>query len=66
MTVGHEHDQPAVPEEAIAVRAYELYCARGCEGGHDVDDWLLAEAALREQARPALEQLATPAASATP
>jgi len=33
--------------EAIAVRAYELYVARGCAEGCDVDDWLQAERELR-------------------
>ena len=32
----------------IARRAFELYCARGCENGHDVEDWLQAERELRE------------------
>jgi hypothetical protein len=27
----------------IARRAYERYCERGCEDGHDVEDWLAAE-----------------------
>ena len=31
----------------VARRAYELYLARGCEHGHDVDDWLQAERELR-------------------
>lgn len=31
-------------EELIRVRAYNLYESRGCEDGHDVDDWLQAEA----------------------
>lgn len=31
-------------EEEISRRAYELYEARGCEDGHDVEDWLRAEA----------------------
>ena len=35
----------AITEE-IARRAYELFCARGCEHGHDVDDWLQAEKEL--------------------
>ena len=30
-------------EELIRVRAYELYEERGCEDGHDLDDWLQAE-----------------------
>lgn len=33
------HDQ-------IAVRAYELFCARGYQHGHDVEDWLIAEREL--------------------
>ena len=28
-------------------RAYELYEARGCDDGHDVEDWLQAERELR-------------------
>ncbi len=31
-------------EEEIRRRAYELYEARGWEDGHDLDDWLQAEA----------------------
>jgi Protein of unknown function (DUF2934) len=31
----------------IARRAYDLYLARGCEAGHDVDDWMQAERELR-------------------
>ena len=34
-------------DDDIARRAYELYCARGFEDGHDVDDWLDAERELR-------------------
>ena len=30
--------------EKIRQRAYELYEARGREEGHDIDDWLQAEA----------------------
>ena len=29
--------------EAIAVRAYERFLARGCEHGHDLEDWIAAE-----------------------
>jgi hypothetical protein len=32
----------------IARRAFELYCARGCEDGHHIQDWLQAERELRE------------------
>ena len=37
-----------VTEGDIARRAFELYCERGREDGHDVDDWLNAERELRE------------------
>ena len=36
-----------VTENDIARRAYELYLARDCEDGHDVDDWLQAERELQ-------------------
>jgi hypothetical protein len=32
--------------EDIAERAFEKYCARGYEHGHDVEDWLEAEREL--------------------
>lgn len=31
------------PQELIRVRAYELFEQRGCEHGHDMEDWLEAE-----------------------
>ncbi len=37
-----------VTESDVARRAYELYCDRGREDGHDVDDWLNAERELRD------------------
>jgi DUF2934 family protein len=40
--------QPAnVTHSDVARRAYDLYLARGCEHGHDVDDWMQAERELR-------------------
>jgi hypothetical protein len=36
-------------EEDIARRAFELYEARGCQSGHDVEDWLEAERELQEE-----------------
>jgi hypothetical protein len=40
--------QPATAANSdVARRAYDLYLARGCEHGHDVDDWLQAERELR-------------------
>ena len=39
--------QPAtMTQRDVARRSYELYLARGCEHGHDVDDWLQAEREL--------------------
>ncbi len=37
-------------EESIRRRAYALYEQRGREDGHDVDDWLRAEAEMTAQA----------------
>jgi Protein of unknown function (DUF2934) len=33
-------------DEEIRRRAYDLYETRGCKDGHDVDDWLRAEAEI--------------------
>jgi hypothetical protein len=33
-------------EELIRIRAYRFYEERGCEHGHDLEDWLLAEAEI--------------------
>lgn len=40
-----------LPDHDIARRAFELYCARGCQHGHDIDDWLQAERELRDSVR---------------
>ena len=40
-----------VTEGDIARRAFELYCDRGREDGHDVDDWLNAERELRHASK---------------
>lgn len=36
----------APSHEDIALRAYQLYLARGSEPGHESEDWLTAEAEL--------------------
>ncbi len=41
-------------EEQIRGRAYELYEHRGRENGHDLDDWLRAEAEINSQHRKAI------------
>ena len=33
-------------QEQIRVRAYDIYVQRGRNEGHDIDDWLQAEAEL--------------------
>jgi hypothetical protein len=35
-----------VPAETVSLRAYSFFQARGSEHGHDVEDWLVAEAEL--------------------
>ena len=48
VTVKMSASNPPEPmlEQAIRHRAYELYLQRGMAHGHDVDDWLQAEAEL--------------------
>lgn len=38
-----ESDNASDPRDRIAMRAYELYLARGGADGGDFDDWLAAE-----------------------
>jgi hypothetical protein len=40
-------------EERIRRRAYFLYEQRGCVNGHDVDDWLQAEAEVKGKSKTA-------------
>ncbi len=47
-----EYPQPnGVLEEMIRVRAYQLYAERGFKDGHAQEDWLRAEAEVRNQER---------------
>lgn len=41
---GMVDSQPS--REAIALRAYEIYLERGCEPGHELEDWTRAEQEL--------------------
>jgi hypothetical protein len=45
----NESPSALINEEDIARRAYSLYLARGGEDGSDVEDWLEAEALLRNE-----------------
>ncbi len=40
-------------DELIRRRAYDLYEQRGCLDGHDVDDWLQAEAEVSGKSKSA-------------
>ena len=43
-------NETATPNhDAIAKRAYELYLQRGSVPGHELDDWLQAEAELSQR-----------------
>jgi hypothetical protein len=44
-------DRSAPVMDEIAGYAYALYLSRGGADGHDVEDWLQAERALRDSAR---------------
>jgi hypothetical protein len=37
-------------DRIIAMKAYEIFCSRGCEHGSDLDDWLSAERELSSAA----------------
>lgn len=41
--------QAEISAAEVAAEAYALYEARGCENGHDVEDWLAAEALIRQR-----------------
>ena len=46
-------------EEIIRDRAYQLFAERGYEHGHDVDDWLQAEAEVMGKKPAARADLST-------
>jgi hypothetical protein len=54
ITTNTDTSSSSVPvnEAQIQLRAYALYLARGCEDGHDLEDWLEAERSLKKE-RPA-------------
>ena len=45
-TSGHDAGENANYADRVALRAYELYLARGKSDGRDFDDWLAAEREL--------------------
>jgi hypothetical protein len=36
-------EERIISEKDIAARAYQIYVERGCQPGHEADDWLQAE-----------------------
>jgi Protein of unknown function (DUF2934) len=44
-----EIEQALPTKKQIEARAYELYLLRGCEDGHDIEDWLIAENELKQR-----------------
>jgi Protein of unknown function (DUF2934) len=42
-------EKPQPTEDEIRERAYEIYCARNGAPGSEEDDWLKAEAELKEK-----------------
>jgi hypothetical protein len=46
-----ENQSANTPDQEIAHRACELYCDRGCQHGHGLDDWSQAERELRDSVR---------------
>jgi len=55
-----------IPAEAISHRAYQRFQGRGAEHGHDVEDWLLAEADLLEGSNAAVSRTPSSRRSTTP
>ena len=51
-TNANSHESTVDLEEQISRRAYELYERRGCEAGHETEDWLQAEAELARERAP--------------
>ena len=47
--IGVEPFKQAPTHDEIAARAFMIFLARGGDHGHDVDDWLQAEAELRAE-----------------
>lgn len=50
LSIGHTVAEESGAEELIRIRAYELYEARGRGDGHDVEDWLEAQAEITGRA----------------
>ena len=44
-----EIEQAFPTKKQIEARAHELYLQRGCEDGHDIEDWLIAEKELKQR-----------------
>ena len=50
-TSAEQHNSPALSEEAVRQRAYELYEQRGRTSGRHHEDWFRAEQEIRDRHR---------------
>jgi hypothetical protein len=58
---------PEARREKITQKAFELYQKRGCQSGHELDDWLEAERLVdRETPQSASSRTTTTTAAPTP
>ena len=55
-TPGKVDSKPIPTEEQIRQRAHKIYLRRGCQEGLELDDWLQAEAELRQDQEPDAEK----------
>jgi hypothetical protein len=56
---GKRRTASAPSHEEVAQVAYELFLQRGCEHGHDGEDWLTAERIVQERRRAGLSEVST-------
>jgi len=54
-------NRPLPTHEQIAARAHRIYVERGCQPGHEVDDWLQAEYELMQLPVRKIAELEPPA-----
>ena len=50
--IAQASDSQVLIEDAVRERAHQLFEQRGFEHGHDLDDWLEAEAEVASKNRP--------------
>ncbi len=53
-------DSCKISPERVREKAYQIYLQRGCQPGHDIDDWLQAEYELMQLPVETIAQLEPP------